>query len=97
MKLRMGFVSNSSSSSFCIYGVQQYKMPNSLRVKAGKLGLCIHESESHDVYVGLEPATCKDSMTVGELKRDATELIKQVFGSPQECGWICGEYDIHLE
>jgi len=89
MKIRNGFVSNSSSSSFCCFGVvlQPKEMEKYPKNKWGQVllpeDLKLHYQEGIGCYceeemlVGLEPTDMKDDETLFQFKeRIFNELIK---------------------
>ena len=81
MKIRTGFVSNSSSTSFCIMGVfvgecegekaEELTKGNELQVEYG----CCEGDDS--VYVGLPPEKMKDDETLLQFK---TRIADQLEG-----------------
>lgn len=82
MKIRLGFVSNSSSTSFCIFGlyvgdnveVEALKLvkDNELRVEYG----CSEWDDS--VYVGLPPSAMKDDETLSQFRdRVRRQLVEK--------------------
>jgi hypothetical protein len=81
MKIRNGFVSNSSSSSFCIVGKQyseeEYEtIFNDLDWESPIYGVRITE---YDPYtVGLNITTMKDNETLAEFKKRAYEEIHNI-------------------
>lgn len=102
MKIRLGFVSNYSSSSFCIYGktyirdiekIREVMIQNDI-----KLGIEGEDAEDASILaVGLSPEMMKDDETAGEFKRkierelmrlDRVLNINDVSGA----GWIIDEY-----
>ena len=84
MKTRQGFVSNSSSSSFCILGVEidretsnkiedAYKELKETRVRTQ----C---SISHDegMYVGIDVTSMKDDETPRQIKRELVDVLHKI-------------------
>ena len=89
MKVRMGFVSNSSSSSFCIYGAE-LKMETAdvekLEEKAVELGLLIeYGQEGEHKYIGRSWDSIKDDETGAAFKAGIREGIEAVTGQKLEC------------
>ncbi len=98
MKIRTGFVSNSSSSSFCIYGVY---VDNLTRVAKENLEdsahkLALYTSYGPDGYeglfIGMSWASIQDNQTGGEFKKEIETKINILLGKPTECstheeGW----------
>jgi len=88
MKIRNGFVSNSSSSSFCIYGaaIEKDKIDEAA---AEKLGLNVHYGDPNCdedyVYVGRSWRSIKDDETGRVFKENIEKLIEQLYGKPKEC------------
>ena len=104
MKIRHGFVSNSSTTSFCIYGVyvdafdfedEGQEMP-SLEYMANKLGLfSIEIPDGNDWYIGREWASIKDDETGRQFKEDTQKKIDQLPIKNKQCetfneGWYDG-------
>ena len=81
MKVRKGFVSNSSSSSFCVVGKQYNeedyeKIFNDLDWESPIYGVRITE---YDPYtVGLSIDKMKDEETLAEFKKRAYEEIHKI-------------------
>lgn len=81
MKVRKGFVSNSSSSSFCVVGKQYNeedyeKIFNDLDWESPIYGVRITE---YDPYtVGLSINKMKDEETLAEFKKRAYEEIHKI-------------------
>lgn len=84
MKLRTGFVSNSSSSSFCILGVSvdaetidkvegAFDVLKNTRIRT-------QYSISHDdgKYVGIDVTSMKDDETPAQLKKELVETLRKV-------------------
>lgn len=102
MKIRQGFVSNSSSTSFCIYGVttddptewgldEDANIFDELYDKAEKLGLCLESSDT-TTWLGLPFREIKDDETGSQFKNRAMKLVEQLI--PKNQGL---EFDIHEE
>ena len=90
MKIRNGFISNSSSTSFCIYGA---KIPGNEADKNYKkieeMGLSYHQycQESEDSIVGGTPETIKDDETGKQFKDSVVAKLKEIFGKDFDCNW----------
>jgi len=86
-KYRNGFVSNSSTSSFCIYGCylgDSDSNPNNwdalideISDKIKNTDLEIHHTE-YGAFVGREFTTIKDNETGGEFKKGVTDKILEI-------------------
>lgn len=98
MKIRYGFVSNSSSTSFCIYGklVSNNEFTEEKKDKIEKIGLYTHyEQDGEGMYVGREFSTIKDNETGKEFKDSTLKLIQEIFPDIKELfciteGWYDG-------
>ena len=102
MKTRMGFVSNSSSSSFLIYGIEGFRLENpnedgdcldeisdAIYTKAENAGLESYNPDGCDgFYIGKSLADCPDDMTMGDFKKEIEEKINNTFGEQKN-------FDIH--
>jgi hypothetical protein len=82
MKIRQGFVSNSSSSSFCIYGA---KIKNDVDVDvydvAEKAGLECHYPEGWEsYYVGMSWSLVGDDETGAQFKKRVETIVEKSFG-----------------
>jgi hypothetical protein len=97
MKIRMGFVSNSSTSSFCIYGVylsdeeaKNIKGTDDYEFweeKAGDLGLEHHHPDGFDGhYIGMDWSNIKGSETGNQFKKRVQKLITELIGFKMSCG-----------
>ena len=77
MKIRMGFVSNSSSSSFCIFGIRFDGTENEAYefVKDTELVAETTISGYDEVYIGLYPESMKDEETLLNFKE---RIIRQL-------------------
>jgi hypothetical protein len=92
MKIRSGFISNSSSSSFCILGKtitnDDYDKVDSVASKI--LSTHIALSGGDDRYVGASPERMKDDETLAQFKqRIVTELkTVDISATTAELEWI---------
>lgn len=79
MKIRNGFVSNSSSSSFLIYGCQvSQEVANKAEgMKDVKFDVVYGEYDSY--YLGLSWRKVKDDQTGKEFKESVEKSIKEAF------------------
>jgi len=103
MKIRNGFVSNSSSSSFCIYGAyinssdfEKFGMPEGADVWDWAEGLDVPGLETHSsdydygFYIGRSWSSVKDDETGLQFKESVEKAIKEAFGEELKCG-TCSE------
>ncbi len=93
MKVRSGFVSNSSSSSFCILGVTSSQINNDLEVKIDFEGEYLYsklkdfkleyECGINDYYenyvIGIAPYNIPEDKTIKEAKQDVLNNINKCF------------------
>jgi hypothetical protein len=98
MKTRKGFVSNSSSTSFCIYGASIKETSDvdiwEKAIEAGLIAYSRPEYNDDYMYVGRQWSGIKDDETGAAFKADTKKKIEEAFGS-QECstyemGWYDG-------
>ena len=102
MKVRNGFVSNSSSSSFCIYGAfidpkhfeelglpedgGVYDWAESLAHSSG-WNLDVHSRDWEDgFYIGKSWSKVGDDETGAEFKQSVRNEIEKVLGKSFNCG-----------
>lgn len=93
MKKRFGFVSNSSSQSFCIYGayldseknsfLSNYDNWDGFEEKAEGLGLYAYSAgdslnESNDGYVGVSWSVIRDDETGKQFKERIANLLNEL-------------------
>ena len=91
MKRRSCFVSNSSSSSFCILGMpidrEEFELiENSVLKEKHDYGYGI-EDYYEQVVVGISPYGISDDETLGEVKTRVAEKLKKVGIKNPEIGW----------
>ena len=80
MKVRTGFVSNSSSVSFVIYGAYFEAEDGKIKEKGHACDLGVFYAQWDGMYVGEEWCNIKDDETSNEFKRRIKEKIRTVFG-----------------
>jgi hypothetical protein len=86
MKTRRGFVSNSSTTSFCIYGIavdyRDEEANQDIEDKAHKAGFqCIYGPDYDEyIYLGRSWSSIKDDETGAEFKASVEEIAKEIFG-----------------
>jgi hypothetical protein len=99
MKIRQGFVSNSSTTSFCIYGTDLSEFKEELEEKfkvegewaileavEKETGLFTSSGqESENLYIGRKLASIKDEETGKQFKEGVKEKIKKLMGKEIEC------------
>ena len=89
MKIRYGFVSNSSTTSFSIYGTYIEELNNAdenddmdwrerLEEITEKLGLFTQHGYEEGMYVGRQWSSIKDDETGAAFKKDVQEKINQL-------------------
>jgi hypothetical protein len=97
MKIRIGFVSNSSNTSFCIFGkyvsYDKYKtLPNTLDTHSAS-----QYNFDEDYVVGLSPERMINTETVSEFKERVRKMLSEALNEEvqlNECCWhINGWYD----
>lgn len=101
MKIRNGFVSNSSSTSFCIYGLfLDDKEVEKIEEACGDIwelaenGLFFHYGQSYGGYFGKEYSSMPDDMTMGEFKSQVSEKLDAIL----DAAGITGKtYETHDE
>ena len=90
MKIRSGFVSNSSSSSFLIWGVclrEDNELSEKIwdNVKAiSSLGIDYHMPAYSGIFLGACPSSMKDEQTLAEWKKDVENHVNQVLDILEE-------------
>jgi hypothetical protein len=93
MKVRQGFVSNSSTSSFLIYGacVSKHDFPNEQAFEDLRNdnidGLVCHNIEG-TCYAGRSWSAVRDDQTGLQFKQEVAARLAEVLGKPIECTTI---------
>jgi hypothetical protein len=96
MKIRVGFVSNSSSSSFCIYGTTISKIDiekitgEDFDYDTGKLeditGLeCFAPGEGSTIYIGRSYSSIRDDESGKQFKDSVENALKKSLGREVKC------------
>jgi hypothetical protein len=86
MKVRLGFVSNSSSSSFCIFGIQYEKTYDEAEEKVQGTGLQVHSGPYDDgCFVGIDWSNIKDDETGLQFKERIQKAVDTAFGEGHKC------------
>uniref|UniRef100_A0A6M3LBU2 Uncharacterized protein n=1 Tax=viral metagenome TaxID=1070528 RepID=A0A6M3LBU2_9ZZZZ len=88
MKIRIGFVSNSSTTSFLIYGtVLQDKDESDYKQMrdCGLISVCGNPNWDSTQYLGASWDTVGDDETGKEFKERVEKSIKKVLGREVEC------------
>jgi len=82
MKIREGFVSNSSSSSFCIFGISlntsDYEDINELERKAKEEGLEVKWTPWDTIAIGRSYSSIKDDETGLQFKESVKEKLNKL-------------------
>ena len=87
MKIRIGFVSNSSSCSFCVYGVRvEEKLDYDKEEALINSGLSVEIFQSDDKAVGISWSSIKDNETGKQFKERIEKLIKKYFEGELQFG-----------
>jgi len=101
MKIRTGFVSNSSSSSFCIYGasisdvetlakalkIESEDDWDAIKSSLEKLGLDWYGNSDYGRYIGRTWSSIKDDETGAQFKKSVDDKLKDLLGElAPRCG-----------
>lgn len=98
MKIRSRFVSNSSTSSFLIYGISfenedvwNEAIKDTEAYRASKLSLEYgNPNYDNTVYIGRNPTEMKDEQTMKTWKAEICDSLSKILGreiTEKECGW----------
>jgi hypothetical protein len=83
MKIRNGFVSNSSSTSFCLYGVEfdeDFDEDLLEQPEDRKNRLSVFSAPYDNItFMGLPLTECRDDETMGDFKKRVKDLIKRSY------------------
>jgi len=91
MKVRIGFVSNSSTSSFLIYGLclgtgdnqefidRYFDQSNDDKLSGAGITVYIPDDHERCVYIGISLDKCPDDTTMGDFKAQAQKKITEIF------------------
>lgn len=98
MKKRLGFVSNSSSTSFCIAGYYTDKEELMKKINETDLPkeISTYSPDEYSFYIGLDIEEMKEDETKKEFCDRATKMIKDLFpeldgrASIAHFGWYDG-------
>ncbi len=96
MRIRLGFVSNSSSVSFCIYGIWIDYPKQDIKDIAEKIGLFCHGGQDGDgLYIGRKWSSIKDDETGKDFKISVEQMIDKLKVENEEYytyekGWYDG-------
>jgi len=94
MKIRHGFVSNSSTTSFCIYGAYIDPPEEDYEEWEDRIGSELAMYRMCEQWaVGLDPADIKDDETGAEFKQRVKDLIFKHTGENVSCSWMAEEYE----
>lgn len=91
MKIRNGFVSNSSTSSFCIFGIylENYQGDEyDIEKKAKELGLEMHYPPYSGPAIGRSFCTIKDDETGAQFKQSVRDNFVKL-GLPTDKVSLC--------
>jgi hypothetical protein len=105
MKFRMGFVSNSSTSSFCVFGVwfESGELEELLKAEDDdlyetidslccKLGLNYYNTQYDGWVVGIPYTDMEQEETRKAFEGRAKALVEQFTGKETKCGLQKGTY-----
>ena len=84
MKIRTGFVSNSSSSSFCLLGINQCNIPTEKDIDFYEIETFLETEYGIDNYydetiIGIDPSNIKENETIGEAKQRIVDEINKIY------------------
>jgi len=92
MRIRRGFVSNSSTTSFCIYGLQKSAdIWEDIEAPVEEAGLTIEASNPNDynrkIFIGLSLTDMKRDETRIQFEQRIADAVDKLFpGEGNQCG-----------
>lgn len=98
MKKRLGFVSNSSSTSFCIAGyyTDKEELMNKIEEVSLPEGVSTYRPDDYSFYIGLDIEKMGDNETKKEFCERATKILKELIpeleglATIEHYGWYNG-------
>ena len=92
MKIRNGFVSNSSSTSFYLMGVMHKDKDEPELIKGSNLCVEYACNECDDsIYIGLPPESMKEDETLRQFKQRIFDELNKIFPDEfkiEDLSWI---------
>jgi hypothetical protein len=92
MKIRRGFVSNSSTTSFCIYGAEvdipEHIDDYDFECAVEEDDLVMYRPDYSGPYLGMEPWSMGEHETRSQFENRVKELIFKHTGQTPDCDWI---------
>jgi len=89
----MDFVTNSSSTSFCVYGCELFdEQRHDIAERCYEIGLEFIEPDDDYVgyLIGLHPDEMTDDETLGDFKKRVQEKIREIGLEPNEISFHSG-------
>jgi len=87
MKIRQGFVSNSSTTVFAIFGTY-IENNDDLKEKAEEIGIDAHSDEEGDgFYIGRSTRNMPLDKTLNEIEQELLANFKEIGIDAKKCSW----------